>query len=195
MPRLIILLLTLASLTLVTVQNLGEDKAVRFVVLGTPLSSIPLGLLLLCAVGTGALTTSILYGLVGLHRPANSAKKSKYQPMGSRVPYPESSSPNTPQTDAGYSTTTTRTAYSSGSTAFVTEPPANKSAASQTFVDKAGTSQTEKAPSTATPTSSSNAANTQSGSSSGSPATSSNVYSPFSRDKDATQKKKGPTAQ
>lgn len=182
MPRLIILLLTLASLTIVTVQNLGEDKAVRFVVLGTPLSAVPLGLLLLCSVAAGALVTLLLYGLVGLHRPASSTVKSKYQPMGSRVPYTDAASDsNAPRPDSSYSTATTGTAYGSSSTAFVTEPPADRSSA-----DKAGASQTSSLDDVSSP---------QTDSQPGSPAASSNVYSPFSRDKDAAAKKKGPAAE
>ncbi|PZO15065.1 MAG: hypothetical protein DCF25_14170 [Leptolyngbya foveolarum] len=111
MPRLIILLLTLISLTILTVQNLGADKAVSLVVLGTPLSSIPIGLLLLSAVGIGALTTLAIYGLIGLRRPVAGSTKSKYKPMGSRVPYPESSD--------------STTIPPSGS-AFVTEPPVDR---------------------------------------------------------------------
>ena len=176
MPRLIILLLTLASLTLVTLQNLGEDRAVSLVILGQPLSSIPLGLLLLGSVGIGALSALVLYGLVGLRRPADSATKSKYKPMGSRVPYSESGSTIPPTgsysapTGSTASSTAGSAAYSSGGTAFVTEPP----------VDSAGTppSNPNPAVSSAQP--------------SGTPTTPSNVYSPFSRDSEA--KKKGPTA-
>lgn len=185
MPRLIVLLITLASLTLVTVQNLGAEKAVSLVVLGRPLSSIPLGLLLLGAVGTGALTTLVLYGLVGLRRPAESATKSKYKPMGSRVPYPESGStvpPTGSTASSPYSSTGSATgsaAYGSGGSAFVTEPP----------VDKAGTPPTSAA---SAPPSSSPASAT--------PTTPSNVYSPFSRNQDSDSsktgaKKKGPTAE
>ena len=192
MPRLIILLLTLASLTTVTVQNLGEEKAVSLVVLDNPLSPIPLGLLLLGAVGAGALITLILYGLVGLHRPATSATKSKYQPMGSRVPYPETtSSTTTSSTDTSYSTTATSTAYGSGSTAFVTEPPA-----SQSPTDKAGSTSTNpqtSEPEGANPSARSSTSSTQTGM--GNPAAPSNVYSPFSRDKNADTKKKGSTVE
>ena len=185
MPRLIVLLVTLASLTIVTVQNLGAEKAVSLVVLGRPLSSIPLGLLLLGAVGTGALTTLILYGIVGLRRATESATKSKYKPMGSRVPYPESGSTVPPAgstTSSSYGSTGSTagsTAYGSGGSAFVTEPP----------VDQAGTAPT----STDSMPSSSSSADTT-------PATPSNVYSPFSRNQDvdsskAGAKKKGPTAE
>ena len=173
MPRLIILLITLASLTLLTVQNLGEDKAVPLVVLGTPISSIPLGLLLLAAVGTGALTTLVLYGLVGLYRPAASIDKSKYKPMGSRIPDPESPT----STSNPYSTSTASNApYSSGNTAFVTEPPAD------TPVDRASTSSTATASPSQPASSTSSAGNPKS-----------NIYSPFSRDKDTAAKKKDQT--
>ncbi len=167
MPRLIILLLTLASLTILTVQNLGAGKAVSLVILGTPLLSIPLGLLLLAAVGMGALTTLILYGLLGLRRPAESAKASKYKPMGSRVAYPED--PNSTAPGTAYSTATTSTAYGSGGSAFVTEPS----------VDRVGTPKSSSE-STTTPLPTP-------------PTTPSNVYSPFSREADTTGKKKRPT--
>lgn len=191
MPRLIILLLTLASLTTVTVQNLGSDKAVPLVVLGTPIASIPLGLLLLCAVGTGALITLLFYALVGLYRPANKASQSKYQPMGSRIPYSETSSnPNIPQTGSGagssYST-------SSSSTAFVTEPPTDRP-----FVDRAGASSASAPSPTQTGSfdaASSNPASSQIGDRADNSAAASNVYSPFSREQDTSAKKKGSTAQ
>ena len=164
MPRLIILLLTLASLTILTVQNLGASKAVSLVVLGTPLLSIPLGLLLLAAVGAGAIATLMLYGLMGLRRPAESSKTSKYKPMGSRVPYPEN--PDSTASSATYGTTTTSTAYGSGGSAFVTEPPIAPP------VDRVGTS-ASSSPAPTTP-----------------PTTPSNVYSPFSRELDTPGKKK-----
>ena len=187
MPRLIVLLITLASLTTVTVQNFGSDKAVPLVVLGTPLASISLGLLLLCAVGTGALITLLLYALIGLYRPVNKASQSKYQPMGSRIPYSETSSnPSAPQTASSYST------YGS-STAFVTEPPTDRS-----FVDRAGASSASE-PSPASTGSfdapNSPQASNQPGDRADNPAASSNVYSPFSREQDITAKKKGSTAQ
>lgn len=165
MPRLIILLLTLASLTILTVQNLGANKAVSLVVLGTPLSSIPLGLLLLSAVGIGALTTLILYGLLGLRRPAENAKASKYKPMGSRVPYPENPDSTAPSTT--YNTATTSPAYGSGGSAFVTEPPPPIDP-----VDRVGPPASGSPASTITP---------------------GNVYSPFSRESDTANKKKRPT--
>jgi len=181
MPRLIVLLLTLASLTVLTVQNLGADKAVSLVVLGTPLSSIPLGLLLLGAVGVGALTTLVLYGLMGLRRPTENSIKDKYKPMGSRVPYPETpGSATTPPTGSNYSsdyTTTTSAAYGSGN-AFVTEPP----------VDSIGTP-------TSTPTEPDSSRTSSTGSQAANPTTPSNVYSPFSRDSDTIGKKKRPTSE
>ena len=151
MPRLIILLIALASLTILTVQNLGEEKAVPLVVLGDPVATIPLGLLLLAAVGVGALTTLVLYGLVGVRR----SPESKYKPMGSRVPYPDDRTTPPPDTAAP----TTNPSYGSsttGSSAFVTEPP----------VDRAGTATTSPP-----------AENSPSGSAS----SASSVYSPFSR--------------
>ena len=161
MPRLIILLLTLTSLAILTVQNLGVEKAVALVILGRPIAAIPLGLLLLAAIGLGALTTLLMYGLIGLRRPA----ESKYRPMGTRVPYPEPGSTSTydgPSTSSSagstYDGSATSKQYGSGNSAFVTEPPADRAgAAPRSFV-----SSPPDSPSSGTTPSSS-------------------VYSPFSR--------------
>ena len=166
MPRLIILLLTLASLTIVTVQNLGEEKAVPLVVLGAPVATIPLGLLLLAAVGIGALMTLILYGLLGVRR----SPESKYKPMGSRVPY--SDSRTTPPSDTAPAAATSSSQYgsvSSGSSAFVTEPPVDSAGASPTSPPPASRQSSSFVSTPDKPTDS------PPGSSSGS------VYSPFSR--------------
>ena len=121
MTRLIILLLILAALAILAVQNLSTP--VSLVILGgarTP--EIPFGLLLLGAVGIGALITLILYGLVGLRR----SPESKYRPMGRRVPYPDSPGSTTlpasgpPYSSAGAGASPYSTA--SSSTAFVSEP-------------------------------------------------------------------------
>ena len=127
MPRLIILLLTLAVLAILTVQN---TTPVALVILGsTTLPAIPFGFLLLAAIGLGALLTLFLYGLVGLKRPP----ESKYQPMGRRVPYPDSPGSTTlppsgpPTSSPPYGAPPVDT-YSAGSSAFVSEPtssPAN----------------------------------------------------------------------
>ena len=120
MPRLIILLLILAALAVLAVQNLSTP--VSLVILGSARTpEIPFGLLLLGAVCIGVLITLILYGLVGLRRPP----ESKYRPMGRRVPYPESSG-NAAPPDSGllYGSTSTAPPYgaASSSTAFVNEP-------------------------------------------------------------------------
>ncbi|MGB5914177.1 MAG: hypothetical protein WBG63_04880 [Phormidesmis sp.] len=126
MPRLIVLLLTVASLTALTLQNLSSENEVPLVLVGQTVSeSIPLGWLLLSAVGIGALLTLFLYGLVGLRRPP----ESKYQPMGRRVPYPNSPDGSLPTSSSlGEGGTSTPsggyTASSYGrSSAFVSEPP------------------------------------------------------------------------
>ncbi len=121
MPRLIILLLTLAALAILAVQNLSIP--VSLVILGSARTpQIPFGLLLLGAVCIGALITLILYGLVGLRRPP----ESKYRPMGRRVPYPESPGSTTlPDSGPPYSSPgAAASPYStaSSSTAFVSEP-------------------------------------------------------------------------
>ncbi len=126
MPRLIILLLTIASLTILTLQNLSSENEVPLVLFGQVVSeNILLGWLLLGTVGIGALLTLVLYGLIGLRRPP----ESKYKPMGRRVPYPDgpdsstspTSSPNndvgTPAAPIGYAAKD----YGSSS-AFVSEP-------------------------------------------------------------------------
>ena len=125
MPRLIILLLTSAALTTLALQNLGEESAVPVVIAGqTLVEGMPLGLLLLLSVAVGSLLTLILYGLVGLIKPA----ESKYRPMGRRVPYPSDSSSGPSSSTSGPSGSPTpqdsapnRYAGSSSS-AFVSEP-------------------------------------------------------------------------
>lgn len=121
MTRLIILLLILAALAILAVQNLSTS--VSLVILGSARTpQIPFGLLLLGAVCTGALITLVLYGLVGLRR----SPESKYRPMGRRVPYPDSPGSTTlpdsgpPYSSASAGTTPYSTAGSS--TAFVSEP-------------------------------------------------------------------------
>jgi hypothetical protein len=117
MPRLIILLLILAALAVLAVQNFST--AIALVVLSGQTPEIPLGLLLVGAVGIGALVTLILYGLVGAQRPP----ESKYRPMGSRVPYPDSPGSTTlPRSSPTYEP---RSSYSS---AFVAEPKTSDSA-------------------------------------------------------------------
>ncbi|MGD1897911.1 MAG: hypothetical protein ACFB16_13265 [Phormidesmis sp.] len=124
MPRLIILLLTVAALSILTLQNLARESAVPLVVMGqTVAESFPLGLLLLISVAIGSLLTLILYGLVGLQRPP----ESKYRPMGRRVPYPPDSPGSTTLPASGPSSDYTPQPaygdrYSSSSSAFVTEP-------------------------------------------------------------------------
>jgi len=127
MPRLIILLLTVASVTTLTLQNLSSEDEVPLVLIGQTVSeSIPLGWLLLSAVGIGALLTLFLYGLVGLRRPP----ESKYRPMGRRVPYPNSPDSSTLPTSSSPSeggTSTSSGGYTASdygrSSAFVSEPP------------------------------------------------------------------------
>ena len=115
MIRAIVLLLILAALAVLAVQNLSTSVAL--VILSSRTGEIPFGLLLVGAVGVGALISLILYGLLSLLRRS---PESKYQPLGRRVPYPESprdaaqpvsSSPYQPE--APY-----------GSAAFVSEPAA-----------------------------------------------------------------------
>ncbi|MGB3292493.1 MAG: hypothetical protein WBB01_05775 [Phormidesmis sp.] len=84
MIRVIILLLILAALVILAVQNFSTSVAL--VILSGKTAAIPFGLLLAGAVGMGALISLILYGLVGLRR----SPESKYRPLGRRVPYPES---------------------------------------------------------------------------------------------------------
>jgi len=119
MPRLIVLLLALVSLALLAIQNLATS--VSLVVLSNTLPSIPLGILLVSAVGVGALITLVLYGLVGARRPP----ESKYRPMGRRVPYPEGPGTTLPSTDSTPYSSGASSSYGgagSSSSAFVTEP-------------------------------------------------------------------------
>lgn len=122
MPRLIILLMMVASLAILTLQNLADDSAVPLVVLGkTVANEMPLGFLLLLSVAAGALITLILHGLVGLLRPP----ESKYRPMGRRVPYPDSPGsttlpPSGPSTD--FSPVDSSPSRYGSSSAFVSEP-------------------------------------------------------------------------
>ncbi|MEL7071566.1 MAG: hypothetical protein AAGN15_23360 [Cyanobacteria bacterium J06581_3] len=139
MPRLIILLLSVAALAVLALQNLATT--VPLVVLGRTLLDIQLGVLLAISVGIGALLTLVLYGLVGLRRAATS----KYQPMGRRVPYPDSSGstlppsggPSGPDSATPYGAKSPAdTGYSSPS-AFVSEPKADSVPSSES----AGSSQ------------------------------------------------------
>ncbi|MEL7356894.1 MAG: hypothetical protein AAFN40_10080 [Cyanobacteria bacterium J06560_6] len=127
MPRLIILLLSVAALAVLALQNLATT--VPLVVLGRTLLDIQLGVLLAISVGIGALLTLVLYGLVGLRRAATS----KYQPMGRRVPYPDSSGstlppsggPSGPDSATSYGAKSPADAGYSSSSAFVSEPKAD----------------------------------------------------------------------
>ncbi|MGB3300261.1 MAG: hypothetical protein WBA76_18520 [Phormidesmis sp.] len=123
MPRLIILLLILAALAILAVQNLSTS--ISLVILGSARTpEIPFGLLLLGAVCIGALVTLILYGLVGLQR----SPESKYRPIGRRVPYPDTSGSSLPTSSPSYSPAEAATpsvasyGAASSSTAFVNEP-------------------------------------------------------------------------
>ena len=181
MPRLIILLLTLASLTILTVQNLGAEKAVPLVVLGEPIATIPLGLLLLAAVGVGALMTLVLYGLVGVRR----SQTSKYKPMGSRVPSPDDRTSPTPGSAPAPATSTTGPQYGreSGSSAFVAPAPVDRADTSAAGTFSAGSSSSNPSPadpqsgSFVSPPVDSPVGSPEASSSS----TASNIYSPFSR--------------
>jgi hypothetical protein len=121
MPRIILLLLILAALVILALQNLSIS--VSLVILGSSRTpEIPFGLLLVGALCMGALITLVLYGLVGLQRPP----ESKYRPLGRRVPYPESpgsvSPSGTPYSPASPYSSSTSSSPRSGSTAFVSEP-------------------------------------------------------------------------
>ncbi len=116
MPRLITLLLILASLAVLAMQNL--KTALPLVILSSETAAIPVGILLVSAICTGALITLILYGLVGLGRPP----ESKYRPMGRRVPYPDSPG-STTLPPSGPATGSTGPSYGSGASAFVSDPP------------------------------------------------------------------------
>ncbi|MEO0852416.1 MAG: hypothetical protein AAFY15_02775 [Cyanobacteria bacterium J06648_11] len=136
MPRLIVLLLTLIALALLAVQNL--DTPVSLVILSNSLPEIPLGILLVCAIGSGALLTLILYGLVGRRRPP----ESKYRPMGRRVPSPgdpDSTLPPTGPSPYGQSSPSSYSgsSYSPSSSAFVSEPSNQSSNQPSTPVDEA----------------------------------------------------------
>ncbi|MEO0768417.1 MAG: hypothetical protein AAFY72_03135 [Cyanobacteria bacterium J06649_4] len=116
MPRLIVLLLTLIALALLAVQNL--DTPVSLVILSSTLPAISLGILLVSAIGIGALLTLVLYGLVGIRRPP----ESKYRPMGRRVPFPEGSGSTLPPTEPNYGTSSGSSYTSGSSSAFISEP-------------------------------------------------------------------------
>ncbi len=124
MPRIILLLLILAALAILAVQNLSTP--VSLVILGSSRTlEIPFGLLLVGTLCLGALITLILYGLVGLQRPP----ESKYRPLGRRVPYPESpggtptsGAPYSPASPYGSSPGSSGSIPRSSSTAFVSEP-------------------------------------------------------------------------
>ena len=133
MTRLMILAVIVVVMGTVVVQN---QSGVALTILGAQQTAeIPFGLLLVIAFSVGALLTIFLYGLVGLHRPS----VSKYQPMGRRVPYPDSpSSPNLPNSGPSTGPTssvappyaTASQGYSKSSTAFVSEPATTDTAAS-----------------------------------------------------------------
>ncbi|CAN5618605.1 hypothetical protein BH23CYA1_BH23CYA1_00340 [soil metagenome] len=127
MPRLIVLLLILAALIVLAVQNLSP--AVALVILSGKTIEIPFGLLLLGAVCLGALVTLLIYALVGLQRPP----ESKYRPMGRRVPYPESPG----------STTLPNASPSSSSTGSQADPNYSRSSA---FVSEPAPAQTVSSP-------------------------------------------------
>ncbi|MEL7352280.1 MAG: hypothetical protein AAFN38_12710 [Cyanobacteria bacterium J06560_5] len=126
MPRLITLLFILIALAVLAVQNRANTLSLTLLSSETP--EIPLGLLLVGAIGVGSLLTLILYGLVGVGRPP----ESKYRPMGKRVPYPDSpGSTNLPPSGPSSTSPSDKpyrpqgaTTYGSGSTAFVSEPSA-----------------------------------------------------------------------
>lgn len=119
MFRLIILLLPIAALIVLAIQNSAPVIALNF--LGGSLPAVPFGLLLVIAVGVGALITLLLYGLMGWRRPP----ESKYRPMGRRVPYPDSdlsSSPSSPAAaPSSYPPTDSYGGYASD--AFVSDIP------------------------------------------------------------------------
>jgi len=123
MPRIIVLSLTAAALAALALQNLATE--VPLVILGrTFVEAMPLGLLLVITVGIGALLTLVFYGLVGSRRPP----ESKYRPMGRRVPYPDAPS-SSPLPPSGYGNDSSMGGQSKsygGSSAFVSEPSANK---------------------------------------------------------------------
>ena len=84
MLRLIILVFISAALAILA---FGNSQPVSLVILGSARTpEIPFGLMLIAAVGIGALITLLLYGLIGLRRPP----ESKYRPIGRQVPYPDS---------------------------------------------------------------------------------------------------------
>jgi uncharacterized integral membrane protein len=123
MPQIIILLLILAALVILAVQNLSVP--VSLVILGSSKTpELPLGLLLVGAIGIGAFITLILYGLVGLQRLPDS----KYRPLGRRVPYPENPG-SSPTTGTPYSPAAPYSSNRSSSTAFVSEPKAPQDSA------------------------------------------------------------------
>ena len=112
MIRAIILLLILAALAVLAIQNFSTPVAL--VILSSRTGEIPFGLLLVGAVGVGALISLILYGLLSLRR----SPESKYRPLGRRVPYPESPRDTSlPPSSPSYSS---EAPYSS--VAFVAEP-------------------------------------------------------------------------
>lgn len=122
MTQLIPLLLILASLTVLAVQN--RSISLPLVILSSETPAIPVGLLLVVAVCLGALITLILYGLMGLIRPP----ESKYRPIGRRVPYPDdpgstlSSGPTGASSPSDTVYNPADAAYSSSSSAFVSDP-------------------------------------------------------------------------
>ncbi len=133
MPRLIILLLPVAALVVLAVQNRTPLIELNF--LGGSLPALPFGVLLAIAAALGALVTLVLYGLIGLRRPP----ESKYKPMGRRVPYPEgpgdgpaSSGPSVNPAPSAYPTANPASSYTS---AFVDDPTPRDAAPSNPTPD------------------------------------------------------------
>ncbi|EDX86253.1 hypothetical protein S7335_3956 [Synechococcus sp. PCC 7335] len=123
MFRLIILLLPIAVLIVIAVQN-STLIALNF--LGGSFPAVPFGLLLAITVCIGALITLLLYGLVGWRRPP----ESKYRPMGRRVPYPDSDPSSLPSNPtvapSSYPPTDAYGGYASD--AFVSDTPIGETA-------------------------------------------------------------------
>lgn len=122
MVRLIVLLVVLAALVILAVQNLSTSIAL--VILSGQTAELSFGLLLVGAVCLGALITLLIYGLMSLRR----SPESKYRPIGRPMPYPDSSGSTTLPASgpASGSSSTYRPVgptTSSGSSAFVSDPP------------------------------------------------------------------------
>ncbi len=116
MTRLIILLLPVAALVVLAIQNRAPAIALNF--LGGSLPAVSFGLLLAIAAGVGALITLLLYGLIGLRR----SPERKYKPMGRRVPYPDSPGSGNLPTNPAPSYPPTEPTTSSSTSAFVHGP-------------------------------------------------------------------------